>query len=66
MVKSCSNCGKSHRNYKNSMCNDCKIKPIYPICITCNEKKVYSKTHTICKECFKIELKEQFQTYLFN
>jgi hypothetical protein len=57
MVKSCSNCGKSHRNRVTDLCNECRPKKEYPLCITCNEKKVYSKTHTICKECFKKELK---------
>jgi hypothetical protein len=52
-MKSCSNCQKKHRNRVTDLCNDCRVTPTYPLCITCNEKKVYIKTHSICKECFK-------------
>ena len=59
MVKSCSNCGKSHRNRVTDLCNECRVTPTYPLC-KCNKHHVYKGD--VCKFCFKDILK----TYLFN
>ena len=63
MVKSCNNCGKSHRNRVTDLCNDCRPKKEFKIC-KCNQHHVYKGD--VCRFCFKTELKEHFKTYLFN
>jgi hypothetical protein len=51
-MKSCTICNKIHRNRVTNLCNECKPIIQYPLCTLCNEKKVYSKTHSICRTCF--------------
>ena len=58
-MKSCSNCGKNHKNRKDNLCNDCRPKKEYPLC-KCGLHHIYYGNS--CKTCFKKELKE----YSFN
>ena len=58
MVKSCNNCGKSHRNRKENLCNECRPKKEYPLC-KCLKHHVYYGDS--CKDCSKNKLK----TYSF-
>lgn len=53
-MKSCSNCGKNHKNRKDNLCNDCRVKPTYPLC-KCLKHHIYYGNS--CRTCFKKELK---------
>lgn len=57
-MKSCSNCQKKHRNRVTDLCNDCRVKPTYPLC-KCGLHHIYYGIS--CRTCFKKELK----TYSF-
>jgi NMD protein affecting ribosome stability and mRNA decay len=59
-MKSCSNCGKNHKNRKDNLCNDCRVTPTYPLC-KCGLHHVY--TGNSCRTCFKIGLPKE---YLFK
>jgi hypothetical protein len=64
MVKSCSNCGKSHRNRITDLCNDCRPVKEFKMC-KCEKHHLYGN-FTVCKKCYSTQLKDQFKTYLFN
>ena len=58
MVKSCNNCGKSHRNRVTDLCNECRPTLEFKIC-KCEKHHMYYGDS--CKTCFKNKLK----TYSF-
>ena len=60
MVKSCNNCGKSHRNRVTDLCNECRTVKEYPLC-KCGLHHIYKGDS--CRTCFKIGLPKEC---LFN